>query len=164
MKRIKVRSQARQSGIRFQGRLRIFEKVGERLILRRDTGNKIVNTGLNLGLDFLIGSGSPLGIEYLALGTGTTAAAAANTTLQTETYRETVDTKVRVGQIITVTTTLGTTEGNGNTFTEAGMFGNGASTTPNSGTLITRTTFAGVAKTASNQFVWEWTISATSTN
>jgi len=63
-----------------QGRLKIFEKIGDREVLLRDTENKVVNAGLNLVLDFLIGSGSPLGIEYLAVGTGTTAAAAANTT------------------------------------------------------------------------------------
>jgi len=147
-----------------QGRLKIFEKIGDREVLLRDTENKVVNAGLNLVLDFLIGSGSPLGIEYLAVGTGTTAAAAANTTLQTEVYRETVGTKSRVGQAITISTTLGTTEGNGNTFTEAGFFGNGASTTPNSGTLINRATFAGVAKTASNQLTFVWTIVASSVN
>lgn len=81
-------------------------------------------------------------IKYFALGTGTTAVTTADTQLANETYRQQITsrTNLAVGTVQTVIQ-MGTTIGNG-TYTELGVFcGSTASSTANTGKLLSRIVF-----------------------
>ena len=81
---------------------------------------------------------------HVAIGTGTTAVTGADTTLETEVLRDAC-TNGKVGtDKVSYTKTWATTDGNGNSFTEAGAI-NAAS----AGTLANRKIFPEFAKTAS---------------
>lgn len=79
---------------------------------------------------------------HIALGTGTTAAAATDTTLVTEVERKSAAKSKSNTHTVAYSSTWATTEGNGNTFTEVGAI-NAAS----GGTLANRQVFPGFAKT-----------------
>lgn len=102
-----------------------------------------VNAGLNQIRDFLNGD-SPTPPSHLAVGTGTTAANAADTTLETEVFRTTIDKdeKATAG-VIEYTATLATTDANGNSLSEVGIL-NASS----GGTLSNRITHLAFAKTS----------------
>ncbi|MHB1334525.1 MAG: hypothetical protein ACYCXQ_01025 [Candidatus Humimicrobiaceae bacterium] len=95
----------------------------------------------NLCFDFLcnklIDSGSELGITYMAIGSGTTAASVTDIALVTETMRKVLTSRVKSAQTAIFSMYLSTTEGNG-LIREIGLFGGLASSTPNSGTLFDR--------------------------
>mgnify|MGYP001566021195 FL=1 len=76
-------------------------------------------------------------ITYCAVGTGSTAPALADTTLQTEIGRKLISVRTVDGKTAVFQTFFTTSEGNG-TLREAGLFGDDASGTANSGTLFCR--------------------------
>lgn len=111
--------------------------------------NMIVNTGLDYIRRRVFDSLNPSSdidqMQFIAIGTGSTAVSATDTTLQTELVRESVDTYTSGGTgVCTVSTTFGAGIGTG-TITEAGIFDLDAS-----GTMFARTVFTGVAKGASD--------------
>lgn len=79
---------------------------------------------------------------HIALGTGTTAATASDTTLETEVVRKSASKSKSGTDNVAYASTWTTAEGNGNTFTEVGAI-NAAS----NGTLANRQLFPGFSKT-----------------
>lgn len=82
--------------------------------------NKIVDAGLNLARDLLGGGNYP--VSHIAVGTGTTAPVAGDTTLETEVFRKALTATDFDPQKVTFTMFLDTGEANGNTLTEGGLF------------------------------------------
>ncbi len=107
---------------------------------RMETHNIALNTGRTVVLNFLSNAGGYTGINYFAVGTGLVSVASTDTTLVTEVFRKAITTVSISGQTVTFTTTFATTEGN-YSYTEAGLFGNGATGTVGSGTLFTHASY-----------------------
>lgn len=99
------------------------------------THNIACNVGRTVALDFLAGNGTPSGITYFAVGTGAGTPAASDTQLSAEVFRKAVSTVTLSGNQVLFGTLFNTTDANDN-YTEAGLFGNGATATANSGTLF----------------------------
>ena len=85
---------------------------------------------------------------HLAVGTGTTTATAADTSLETEVTRKARQEITTGTSDIIVSLFLNSTEGNGNSLTEVGVFDAGAA-----GNMAERDTFTAIAKTSSIE-VW----------
>ena len=120
---------------------------------RQEAHNLVVNAGLNLIRDLLDGD-AVAGITHFAVGTGSSAVAAGDTTLSTEVFRAAVTGRTSNAQQLVVTYYLASGSANGNTLTNAGLF-NAAG----SGTLFARVKFASsIVKTASIAVTFTWTI------
>ncbi|BCJ86445.1 hypothetical protein [Effusibacillus dendaii] len=98
--------------------------------------NLITQAGLNLLASLLINEQSNSLPFHLAMGIGTTAAAAGDTKLQTETFRKIVSAKSRQANMARIRTFLLSGEANGN-FNEFGIFVAGTDA-KDSGTLLNR--------------------------
>lgn len=122
-----------------------------REVIRRH--NLVVNAGLNQLRDALAGD-SVTFPTHLAVGTGTTDETAADTTLGTEVFRDTLTSKAKTA---TGKTTykyfLASGSANGNDISEAGLF-NAAS----AGTMFARATFPADVKTSAEAWTFSWTI------
>lgn len=122
-------------------------------------GNLITNAGFAGSAGRLMGSGSPAAFTYIAVGTGTTAAAAGDTALQTETSTSGLGRTSGTVSLVTTTQTNDTAQVT-NTFsvtgtvavTESGVL-NAAST----GTLLCHQVFSAinVANGDSLQVTWK---------
>jgi hypothetical protein len=97
-------------------------------------------------------TGTLIPISHMALGTGVTAAAAGDTTLETEIARIALDsTGGTTNDVIYIATFLpGVGTG---AITEAGLFND-----PTTGTLLARDVFSVKNKDAGDQFVFTWTV------
>jgi len=121
-------------------------------VVVQEVRNLVVDTGKTLIAASLGGSGSVL--THMAVGTGTTAAAAGNTTLATELDRNalTVSGGVVSGTQITYACTWAAGDGTG-ALQEAGLF-----TASSGGTMLARTVFAVVNKGAADVITITWDI------
>ncbi len=125
-------------GIKVKGKFEIRSVDGK---LLAEGENKEVVVGLTLLANLLIGTAGVSYLSYQAIGTGTTAVAASQTQLATETARAQFGIWAVTPGASTVTLTI-------QTFfpaaictvhiKEAGCFGNGATITANSGTMFNR--------------------------
>jgi hypothetical protein len=120
------------------------------------TKNMFVTAGKNGVAAGLIQEASKGFITYCAVGTNTTAPALADTKLGTELYRKLISVRSRSGNVSTFQTFFTTAEANG-TLKEAGLFGDAATGTVDSGTLychlaINRT------KSASDTLTLSWAV------
>lgn len=98
------------------------------------------------------------GIQYHAIGTGTTASAQADTSLVTEvarvvpTYMNWLDSSDNLASGPTtrllIRSDFGTGVANGSTITEQGLFAGNATATTDSGIIIDRMVHSGIAKTS----------------
>jgi hypothetical protein len=95
-------------------------------------------------------------ITYCAVGTDATAPDSANTTLGTELGRKLVSVRSSASNVATFQTFFTTNEVNG-TLKEAGLFGDDASGTVDTGTLFAHTAIDRT-KTSSDTLTFEWTI------
>lgn len=120
--------------------------------------NMFVTAGKNSLADSLRGTtANNKGIiTYTALGTGITAPALADTTLQTELGRKLISVRSVSANVATFQTYFGTSEVNG-TLREAGLFGDDASATANSGTLFCRAAI-NRTKTSSDTLTLSWAV------
>ena len=122
----------------------------------RDIDNLVVTTGKTLVATMLQG-GSPTPITHMGVGTGSTAAAAADTALGTEVDRNalTVSGGTATGAVVSYTGTWAPGDGTG-ALTEAGLF-----TASSGGVMLCRTVFPVVNKGADDTvtIVWDVTIS-----
>jgi len=91
--------------------------------------------------------------SWMALGTGTTTVNPADTALAGEALRDVVTSRAKGSGTLTFKYFLTSTQGNGITFREAGLF----NANPG-GILFARALFAPIAKTASITVLWAWTI------
>ena len=95
---------------------------------------------------------SPVAMTHMAIGTGSTSAAAGNTTLETEGGRVSLSNTVVSTNTVTYTATFPAGTGTG-AVTEAGIF-NASS----SGTLLCRTTFPAVNKASGDSIAITWVV------
>lgn len=118
----------------------------------REIPNTIVTAGKNELAALITGAGDVF--AYMAVGTGTTAVAAGDTTLETELDRNatTVSGGTATNNTIEYETVWNAGDGTG-AITEAGIF-NAAS----SGDMLARTTFSAVNKTSSDILTITWTV------
>ena len=100
----------------------------------------------------LSAAGTPTAMTNMAIGTGTTAADATQTTLITETARAALSSTTVATNTVTYVATFGAGSGTG-AVTEAGIF-NAAS----AGTMLNRTTFAAINKGASDTISITWVV------
>jgi len=142
--------------LKLSGRLSIVVK-GENGQIKdqREVENLIVNTGLAYIASRMVGTAKNV-MSHMAVGSGTTAAAAGNTGLEAGLgSRKSLDSTTIAGsnneQVVYVAT-FAAGEGTG-AVTEAGIFN--AST---SGDMLCRTVFSVVNKAASDSMVITWTI------
>ncbi len=147
--------------LRVIGRLRIFDDHG---FLLSESKNLVVNTGLSAIVNALANSTGVPGILQFALGTGTNAVVATNTTLQTEVFRTPPTNNFALSQnVLESDLYLPTGSANGNVITEAGLFvGTTATNTANSGVMLARVTFANPTspnpKTSVVALTFQWQI------
>lgn len=119
--------------------------------------NTVVTAGKNSMADALRGTESGKGIiTYCALGTNGTASAEANVKLGAELFRKLVSVRSVDGNVATFQTFFTTSEANG-TLLEAGLFGDSATSTTDSGTLFCRVTISRV-KTSSDTLTLSWAV------
>jgi len=111
--------------------------------------NLLVQAGLNYLASLLIAENTNEMSIYLALGTGTTAAAAGDTTLENEGLRKIVSAKTRQGNMVRLRTYFLASEANNPSWTEFGIFLAGTDVR-DSGVLLNRlvTPFSKSANTA----------------
>jgi len=120
--------------------------------------NLVVQTGRNLVRDLLRGVAYTTGITYVAVGTGSTATVLEDTLLGTEVFRDTITAFTSSNSRLTVQLYLSSADANGSTLTEAGIFGNLATGTANSGTLFARVVHSPIVKTVSISVTYNWEI------
>jgi hypothetical protein len=95
-------------------------------------------------------------ITYCALGTSSVAPTLADTHLGTEIFRKLISTRSVSGKVATYQTFFTISEANG-TLREAGLFGDDASGTPDTGTLFSKLAINRV-KSASDTLTLSWDI------
>jgi len=120
----------------------------------RKIKNLIVNTGLNFICDRM--KNDETAMSHMALGSGSTAAAASDTTLGTQLgSREALDSDTVSSNTITYTSSFEAGDATG-AVTEAGIFN-----ATSGGTMLCRTVFAVVNKSADDSLSVTWTITLT---
>jgi len=132
-----------------------------KLVLRDESGNikqeiehhnLVVTAGKNYIADQLSSAPAGAAMSHMAIGTGTTAADATDTTLETEIDRNALTSFTDSANVVTYVGDWAAGDGTG-AITEAGIL-NDATT----GTLLARTVFSVVNKGASDTLQITWTI------
>lgn len=116
----------------------------------QETNNLVVTAGKNWVAKRMNGTDSNM--SHMALGTGTTAAAAGDTTLVNELDRNALDSTTVINNTVTYETTWNAGDGTG-AITEAGIFD--AAT---GGEMLARTVFSVVNKGANDKMTITWTV------
>lgn len=140
-------------GIKMTGRLEIVVRDQRgRFKLRKVVKNLVVTTGKNFLASRAVSVAAAV-VDHMAVGTGATAPAAGDTTLQTELSRVALDSAgSAAANVCTYTATFpaGTATG---ALTEAGLFNAAAA-----GTMVCRTTFGTVTKSGTDAITITWTV------
>ncbi len=125
----------------------IFRNIdtGEERVSKYD--NLIVTVAKNMIARRLAGEANACNITYIAVGTGAGVPAIGDTTLSTELDRNPLTTISASGVTVSFTGFFGASEANG-TLTNMGLFGEGASATPDSGVLINHAAVSEVKSTS----------------
>ena len=138
-----------------KGRLNIVVKDADGNVKdSREVDNLVVNTGLAY-IASRMKDTTDTAMTHMAVGTGTTAAAAGDTALGSESHREALDSTTVTSNAIAYVSSFEAGEGTG-ALTEAGIF-NAAS----AGTMLCRTVFDVVNKGANDTMSITWTITIT---
>ena len=140
------------SEIKATGRLSVVLKDSSGQVKEaRDIDNLVVTSGLGY-IASRMKDATDTAMGYMAVGTGTTAAAAGDTALGTELDRNAVTSVTATGNQIEYVASWAAGDGTG-AITEAGIF-NAAS----AGTMLARTVFDVVNKAANDTLSITWTI------
>lgn len=143
------------NGTKYTGRLHIELKDESGAVKEtRDIDNLVVTSGLGWIAGRLYDTSIPDQVSHIAVGTGSTAAAAGDTALGTESHREALDSTTVSSNTVTWVSSLEAGDGTG-ALTEAGLF-NAAS----GGTMIARTVFSVINKGASDTLSISWVLTA----
>jgi hypothetical protein len=119
----------------------------------REIPNLVVTTGKNyIASKMVATTNSPVSMTHMAIGTGTTTAAAGDTALGTQTGRVSLSGSSVSSNAITYTATFAAGTGTG-AITEAGIF-NASS----GGTMLCRTTFPVVNKGSGDSIAITWVV------
>jgi hypothetical protein len=118
--------------------------------------NHVVTSGRNLIRDLL--NSSTTGLSHFAVGTSTTAVTSTQTTLTTQVFIDTITQTITDTAKLTVRYFLGTTDANGSTLTEAGIFNSSAS-----GAMYARVTHTGILKDVSTTITYSWDLTWSAT-
>jgi hypothetical protein len=113
------------------------------------------NLVVNVGKDFVASrmvAASATVMSHMAIGSGTTAPAAGDTTLGSELGRVTLASSSATGAVVTYTASFPAGTGTG-AVTEAGIFNAGVA-----GTMLCRTVFSVVNKGANDSMSVTWTV------
>jgi hypothetical protein len=138
--------------IGISGELRVSVLDGNGVLKEeRIIPNLITTVGLGFIATRMDGTGSNV-MSHMAVGTGTTAANAADTTLETESARVALDSSTPTAAVQVYVATFPAGTGTG-ALTEAGVL-NAASV----GLLLCRTVFSVINKGASDSMIITWTI------
>jgi hypothetical protein len=120
-------------------------------VVEQRAANLVVTTGKNFTASRMVGVASNV-MSHMAIGSGTTAAAVGDTTLQTELARVALASSTATTNVVTYTATFGVGVGTG-AVTEAGIL-NASS----AGALLCRVVFAVVNKGANDTIAITWTV------
>lgn len=135
--------------------VRVFDAETMKLLQTVTVKNLVVNVGLQETLDKMFNLEPGAAFTYCAVGSEDTAVAEGQTALSNELARSDFDECSRSGQVVTVDTWFGSSEGNG-TWKESGLF-NAAS----AGTMLSRALFdPPITKDVTKIVQVEWTITA----
>jgi len=140
------------SEIQATGRLSVVLKDSDGNIKdSRDINNLVVTTGLGFIASRMKDTTADA-MSYMSIGTGTTAAAAGDTTLATELDRNAITSTTVTGNEIAYVSSWAAGDGSG-AVTEAGIFNDASA-----GTMLARTVFSVVNKAANDTLSITWTI------
>jgi hypothetical protein len=139
------------SGINDQLQLKGHLQIHLNDELVQDIDNLVVTAGKNLVASRLVGTSSDV-MSHMAIGSGTTAAAAGNTALGTELGRVSLTSGAASAAVVTYVATFAAGTGTG-AVTEAGLL-NASS----GGTMLCRTVFSVVNKGANDSMTVTWTV------
>ncbi len=115
--------------------------------------NLVVNTGLAHIADQLSASPGQGAMSHMAIGTGSTAAAAGDTALGTEVDRNALTSRTDSGAVVTYVGNWAAGDGTNAALREAGIF-NAAS----NGTMLARVVYANIDKQAADTLQITWTV------
>lgn len=137
-------------------RIDVFDVDTGGLLESQNVHNLVVDAGRNLLRDFL-NRASVVGISHFGVGTGTAAVTAADTSLQTQVFRDVFTRVVTDVGRLQVQYYLASGSANGHALTEAGLF-NAAT----GGVMYARVRFAStIAKTSSIAVTFTWDLTFT---
>lgn len=134
--------------------LRLFDKDGN-LKQEVTSHNLVVDTGLDHIADQLASTPAESAMSHMAVGTGSTAAAAGNTTLGTESARVALSNRTTTDNVTTYVATFPAGTGTA-ALQEAGIFNDNTT-----GTMLARDTFDVINKGASDSLEITWTLTFT---
>jgi len=135
----------------------IQDVVKNKVIKTIKKHNLITSTGKQL-MAKLIGNESVNGVTYLAVGTDDTTVLAIDTELGNEVYRNQITQSINSLNKESIKLFLSSTQANGNDLVEAGLFGDNATDTTDSGVLVGHVTFEKIEKTSSIAVTFLWDI------
>lgn len=121
--------------------------------------NIVTTVGKNLVASLLGIKAGVTGINYFAVGTSNTAVALADTTLGTEVFRNVLTDAVYTNTVVTFKFFLASTEANGNTLVEAGLFGDNATGVEDTGDLFAHVVHNPIVKNDGVAITYSWEIS-----
>jgi hypothetical protein len=140
------------SNIKATGRLNVVLKDEFGAVKdSREINNLVVNTGLGY-IASRMKDVTEDAMSHMAIGSGTSAAAAGDTTLGTQLAREALSSTIVAGGVVTYASSYASGTGTG-AVTEAGIFNDSTA-----GTMLCRTVFDVVNKGANDTLAITWTI------
>ncbi|QDP46087.1 MAG: hypothetical protein Tp172DCM1112201_18 [Prokaryotic dsDNA virus sp.] len=135
-----------KDGLKLKGKLTIA--LNDKVV--QEVPNLVVTAGKGYVADRMANNSTVIG--YMAIGTGSTAAAAGNTALGSESARTALTSTNVSGAVVTYVDTFAAGTGTG-AITEAGLL-----TASSGGTMLARTVFSVVNKGANDAMTITWTV------
>jgi len=136
--------------MRVRGHVTITVYRGGKVDQHYHRGNLVVNSGLQLLGALLVGTSNERAGQ-IAVGTGTAAPQPTDTALGNEVIRGAFTSTWQSGSQLILSYFLDTTQANGQTLTEAGLFGT-------NNTLIARVTYPPIVKDENTAVLYQWTL------